>query len=93
MRDYRVRIRVERIEFFEELMRSLDFCDYVRLDENVGATDHSNVKLRGSRQRASQKIKKDRTESNQNFSNDIDNIREVISKIEARRDESRRREI
>jgi len=95
MRDYRVRIRAERMVFFEELMRSLDFCDYERLEEPVGSMTTSNLKSHSRKEKKVSKVKlsnRNQIDSSDNFRESIDNLREVISRIDARRDQSRRNE-
>ncbi len=94
MKDYRVRIRAERMGFFEELMRSLDFCDYVRVEEEGGAMTNSRLKYLPQQEKKTSKSKSSgrrQIESPDNFRESVDNLREVISKIEARRDLNRRK--
>lgn len=96
MKDYRVRIRAERMGFFEELMNSLDFCDYERVEEIVGAMSNSNLESNPQQKKKVSKVKpktRRQIDSSDYFGESIDNLREVISKIEARRDQNRRREI
>lgn len=95
MRDYRVRIRAERVSFFEELMSSLDFCDYER-DETGGELITQQAFERPQQREKKTPIIKSqerkRIDASGLFQENLDNLREAMMKIEVRRDQNRRRE-
>ena len=87
MRDYRVRIRAERVSFFEELMRSLDFCDYERDESGVELITQQVLETPQQRERKtpiikSQERKRKGIDASRLFQENLDNLREAMLKIE-----------
>ena len=95
MRDYRVRIRAERMTFFEELMSSLDFCDYAKEDTDVELMPRQLLDAPLKKEKATSIIKSQerrKIDASALFQENLDNLREAMLKIDARRDQNRRRE-
>ncbi len=91
MRNYRVRVRGEKADFFEELLKHLDFCDFEKVDDLSDAGVYSGFDVRPGDHKVQGKIK---TESPGHFYNNtgdnLNNLREVMSRIDAQRDRYRK---
>lgn len=92
MRNFRVRVRDEKAAFFEELMRYLDFCDY----ESVESFSESriypgfNFKEKEGEGKPGSKGKSKRSSGEADSESNFNNLREVMAKIEAMRDKSKK---
>jgi len=93
MKNYRVKVRKEKADFFEELMRYLDFCDYEQVEgfsePRIYPGFEMSSKDNHSKYPAGQQGNKssDNTESKREV---MENLREVMSRIEAQRDRNRK---
>lgn len=93
MKNYRVKVRDEKAEFFEELLRYLDFCDYEKVEGFAEPRIYPSFEIRS--QEKTQKGNPRNTGKNkeQLFSDpekNLDSLREVMSRIDAMRDKNRK---
>ena len=104
MKHYRIKVRDDKVEFFEELLRYLDFLDYEQVESFSEPRIYANFELR-ARQEEEKKGTKRKTKSSgssgdttkrgkgkgkeQNESS-AESLREVLSRIDQMRDESRK---
>jgi hypothetical protein len=93
MKNYRVKVRDEKADFFEELLRYLDFCDYEKVEGFAEPRIYPNFEIHAqgkNQQGQSRKGGKYKEEIFSDPEKKLDNLREVMAKIDAIRDKSRR---
>ena len=91
MMSYRVKVRAEKADFFEELLKHLDFCDYEKLDSVSEARIYPSFEIRSGNNKVQGKVKTESSGHIHNNSGDnLNNLREVMSRIDARRDRNRK---
>ncbi len=101
MKHYRIKVRDDKVDFFEELLRYLDFLDYEQVESFSEPRIYTNFELR-ARQEEEKKETRRKTKSGgsgrtakrrkgkeQNESSG-ESLREVLSRIDQMRDESRK---
>ncbi|MDG5800032.1 hypothetical protein QA597_06640 [Marinilabiliaceae bacterium ANBcel2] len=90
MKNYRVKVRDDKAVFFEELMKYLDFCDYEKVDAfskpriYPGSESDDNIKMKSKKSKSKNRFVSDSDDS-------VENLREVMSKIDAMRDRNRKK--
>lgn len=94
MKNYRVKVREDKAEFFEELMRYLDFLDYEKVEGFSEPRIYPSFEIRSSDRRGRVTAKsaahtKDRQPPE--LDDNLSSIREVMQKIDAMRDKSKRK--
>ncbi len=91
MTNYRVRVRGEKADFFEELLKYLGFCDFEKVDDLSDDGIYPGFEIRSGDHKGQGRIK---TESPGHFYNNsgdnLNNLREVMSRIDAQRDRYRK---
>ncbi|MGQ1946553.1 hypothetical protein ACT3CD_05560 [Geofilum sp. OHC36d9] len=93
MKNYRVKVRQEKADFFEELMRYLDFCDYEQVEgfsepriyPGFEMSSKDNHPKYPTRQHGAKG-----TDSAESKREVMENLREVMTRIEAQRDRNRK---
>jgi len=101
MKHYRIKVRDDKAEFFEELLRYLDFLDYEQVESFSEPRIYTNfeLKARQSEEKKTSKrksssgrvgtTKKTGKEQRENESS-AESLREVLSKIDQMRDEAKK---
>lgn len=92
MKEYRVWVRTEKAKFFEELIESLNFCEFGRDESRDKAEVHTRVK--SSEKDKVRNINRrnnpdDGIDALENYKANIENLRNAISKINELRESSR----
>ncbi|TCO09292.1 hypothetical protein [Natronoflexus pectinivorans] len=93
MKSYRVKVRDEKAEFFEELLRYLDFCDYEKVEGFAEPRIYPSFEIRskdGNHKQGSKNSVKGSGGKFADTENSLENLREVMSRIDALRDRSRK---
>ncbi|MGM0377439.1 MAG: hypothetical protein ACQEQ0_11730 [Bacteroidota bacterium] len=102
MKHYRIKVRDDKVEFFEELLRYLDFLDYEQVESFSEPRIYTNFELRARQQEEEKSGTKRKTKSGGSGGNvkrgkgkeqnesSAESLREVLSRIDQMRDESRK---
>ncbi len=93
MKNYRVKVRDDKAEFFEELLRYLDFLDYEKVEGFSEPRIYSNFEISDNYRK-----KNPESKTNEEFNikvagineSSFDSLREVMQKIDARRDSGKK---
>jgi hypothetical protein len=91
MKNYRVKVREDKVVFFEELMRYLDFADYEMVEGFSEARIYSSFEITPKSKKVmgeSKNSEKDKLKPQFDPNSGFANIREVMSKIEAQREKT-----
>jgi len=102
MKHYRIKVRDDKVEFFEELLRYLDFLDYEQVENFSEPRVYTNFELRarqdeekkGTKQKFKSGRKSDTSrsgKSKEENESSAESLREVLSRIDQMRDESRKK--
>ena len=85
-------MRDEKAAFFEELMRYLDFCDYESVESFSESRIYPGFNFKGKEGdvKLSTKGKSKRSSGEADNESNFNNLREVMAKIEAMRDKSKK---
>ncbi len=88
MKHFRIKVRDEKADFFEELLRYLDFLDYEQVDAFSEPRIYANFNLRPGEKKSPPKGKmKDFSEGVKRASDSsTDDLREVLSRIDKLRE-------
>jgi hypothetical protein len=95
MKHYRIKVRDDKADFFEELLRYLDFLDYEQVEGFSEPRIYTNFELR-SRQDGDKKTEGTREQifpsqrSSNKQESSADSLREVLAKIDQIREQSRK---
>ena len=103
MKHYRIKVRDDKVEFFEEMLRYLDFLDYEQVDSFSEPRIYTNFELRARQEEektegkkksrtsgASRKTKQSKDASASGQESSAESLREVLSRIDQMRDEARK---
>jgi len=91
MKNYRVKVREDKVAFFEELMRYLDFLDYEMVEGFSEPRIYSSFEMAPKSKKMGSEPKSgdsDKSKSQQEPYSKFANLREVMGKIDAMRDKS-----
>ena len=96
MKHYRIKVRDDKAEFFEELLRYLDFLDYEEVENFSEPRIYPNFELKPQLDKDSKNLIHETNLSklkNRNIQDESypDNLREVIARIDEIRDKARKR--
>ncbi|MFO8002056.1 MAG: hypothetical protein R6U46_12485 [Marinilabilia sp.] len=98
MKHYRIKVRDDKVEFFEELLRYLDFLDYEQVENFSEPRIYNNFELKardtedpkGSKRKSKTLAGNKRGKEKESEESSAESLREVLSKIDQMRDESRK---
>jgi hypothetical protein len=89
MKNYRVKVRDDKAQFFEELMRYLDFLDFEVVEGFSEPRIYSGFEINAREKKAQGASKNHKQEKPaMDAISGFGNIREVMERIEAMRDKS-----
>ncbi len=93
MKNFRVKVRDDKADFFEELMRYLDFLDYEMVEGFSEPRIYPGFEIRANEKKGSAMSKNSgslKEKLSSNAESHLDNLREVIQKIDAMRDKAKK---
>ncbi|MGQ1889729.1 hypothetical protein ACT29H_04735 [Thermophagus sp. OGC60D27] len=95
MKHYRIKVRDDKAEFFEELLRYLDFLDYEEVENFSEPRIYPNFDLNPHPQKNQKNLTTEPTFPNIKNKNSQqesypDNLREVMARIDQLRDQARK---
>lgn len=94
MKNYRVKVRDDKAEFFEELMRYLDFLDYETVEGFSEPRIYPSFELRSDEKRGRGSAKnsgKAKSKNEPGSASNLESLREVMQKIDAMRDKAKKK--
>jgi hypothetical protein len=94
MKHYRIKVRDDKAEFFEELLRYLDFLDYEQVEGFSEPRVYTNFELKARKEDDTKKPGRRKKESQPSkkkskHESSGESLKEVLARIDQMRDQSR----
>ena len=96
MKHYRIKVRDDKSEFFEELLRYLDFLDYEQVEAFSEPRIYANFELKSQHDKSTHsKSESEKAHSRgggqmEQEDSTAESLREVLARIDKMRDEARK---
>jgi len=94
MKHYRIKVRSDKSEFFEELLRHLDFLDYEQVESFSEPRIYTNFELKSRQEKEKPMEQKEfqasRSTKKEKQSSSADSLKEVLARIDKMRDKARK---